>query len=75
VADQDTVDNLDLAEKARAMADGAPTGSMAKAAAGSVAVACATTRTLDDARAVLAGIVPEEARKAALDLLDGVVAG
>jgi hypothetical protein len=65
-----TRDNLDLATTAREMADRAPAGSFEKAVAGSVAVTCATTRTLDEARDVLAGIVPVEVRLPAIEFLD-----
>jgi hypothetical protein len=68
-------DNLELAATARDAADRAPDGSFEKAVAGSVAVTCATTRTLDDARHVLGGIVPEEVRKPAIDFLDHLIAG
>lgn len=64
-----TKDNLDLAESARAMADTAPAGSVQRAAAGSVAVSCATTRDVAHAQAVLEGITPKEVRQAALELL------
>jgi len=63
-----------LAVTAREAADRAPDGSFEKAVAGSVAVTCATTRTLDDARHVLGGIVPEEVRKPAIDYLDRLAA-
>jgi hypothetical protein len=69
-----TRDNLDLAATAREAADRAPDGSLEKAVAGSVAVTCATTRTVDDARHVLRGIVPPEVRKPAIDFLDHLVA-
>jgi hypothetical protein len=65
-----TRDNLDLATTAREMADRAPAGSLEKAVAGSVAVTCATTRTLDEARDVLGGIVPVEVRRPAIEFLD-----
>ncbi|GAA2098016.1 hypothetical protein [Actinomadura alba] len=65
-----TSDNLDLAASAREIADGAPAGSVQQAAAGSVAVTCATTRSLAEARSVLGGVKPEPVRQAALDLLD-----
>ena len=65
-----TRDNLDVAATAREMADRAPAGSFEKAVAGSVAVTCATTRTLDEARDVLGGIVPVEVRKPAIEFLD-----
>ena len=70
-----TKDNLDLAESARDLADRAPAGSLEKAAAGSVAVTCATTRDVDQARTVLGGLVPEDVRRAAIELLDRLVAG
>jgi hypothetical protein len=63
-------DNLDLAETARELADNAPHGSLQQAAAGSVAVSCATTRDVDQARDVLNGITPDHVRHAALELLD-----
>jgi hypothetical protein len=63
-------DNLDLAASAREMADSAPDGSLQRAAAGSVAVTCATTRTLDQARTALDGVTPDDVRHAALELLD-----
>jgi hypothetical protein len=63
-------DNLDLAVSAREIADSAPAGSLRQAAAGSVAVTCATTRDLEHARKVLHGVSPEEVRSAALELLD-----
>ena len=65
-----TRDNLDLATTAREMADRAPAGSFEKAVAGSVAVTCATTRTLEEARDVLGGIVPVEVRRPAIEFLD-----
>lgn len=65
-----TRDNLDLATTAREMADRAPAGSFEKAVAGSVAVTCATTRTIEEARDVLGGIVPVEVRKPAIEFLD-----
>jgi hypothetical protein len=68
-----TRDNLDLATTAREMADRAPAGSFEKAVAGSVAVTCATTRTIDEARDVLGGIVPVEVRKPAIEFLDRLV--
>lgn len=70
-----SADNLDLATTARRIADGAPAGSLEQAAAGSVAVTCATTRNLAEARSVLAGVTPEEVRRAALELLDRLVSG
>ncbi|MBC6457181.1 hypothetical protein [Actinomadura sp. HBU206391] len=71
----DTSENLDLAASAREIADGSPSGSVQKAAAGSVAVTCATTRSLDEARTVLSGVKPEPVRQAALDLLDRLSVG
>jgi hypothetical protein len=65
-----TRDNLDLATTAREMADRAPAGSLEKAVAGSVAVTCATTRTIEEARDVLGGIVPVEVRRPAIEFLD-----
>lgn len=65
-----TRDNLDLATTAREMADRAPAGSFEKAVAGSVAVTCATTRTIEEARDVLSGIVPVEVRLPAIEFLD-----
>ncbi|MEV5408745.1 hypothetical protein AB0K60_07900 [Thermopolyspora sp. NPDC052614] len=65
-----TRENLDLAASAREIADNAPAGSLQQAAAGSVAVTCATTRTVAEARTVLEGVTPEEVRLAALELLD-----
>jgi hypothetical protein len=65
-----TRDNLDLATAAREMADQAPAGSLEKAVAGSVAVTCATTRTVEEARDVLRGVVPIEVRRPAIQLLD-----
>jgi hypothetical protein len=64
-----TRENLDLAASAREIADNAPAGSLQQAAAGSVAVTCATTRSVAEARSVLEGVTPEEVRVAALDLL------
>lgn len=63
-------DNLDLAVSARELADGAPPGSLEKAAAGSVAVTCATTRNVIEARSVLDGVIPVEVRRAAIELFD-----
>jgi hypothetical protein len=57
------------------MADQAPAGSLEKAVAGSVAVTCATTRTVDEARDVLAGVVPIEVRRPAIQLLDRLAVG
>jgi hypothetical protein len=65
----DSRDNLELAENARQIADSAPAGSVERAAAGSVAVTCATTRSLNEAQTVLEGVTPDNVREAALDLL------
>ena len=54
-----TKDNLDLAENAQHIADRAPAGSLEKAAAGSVAVTCATTRDLAHARTAYDGLAAE----------------
>jgi hypothetical protein len=70
-----TKDNLDLAESAQHIADRAPAGSLEKAAAGSVAVTCATTRDLAHARTVLAGVEPADVRDAAIELFDRLTAG
>ncbi|GAA4616403.1 hypothetical protein GCM10023195_72920 [Actinoallomurus liliacearum] len=69
-----TKDNLDLAEHARDLADRAPAGSLEKAAAGSVAVTCATTRDVEQARTVLGGVVPADVRQAAIALLERLAA-
>lgn len=63
-------DNLDLAASAQELADAAPTGSIDRAAASSVAITLATTRDIDDARQTLDGVSPEEVRQAALALFD-----
>lgn len=68
--DLDGMDNLDVAMRARELADDASPGSLRQAAAGSVAVACATTRDLKEARMALEGVNPAHVRDAALDLLD-----
>jgi hypothetical protein len=65
-----TKDNLDLATSAREVADQAPAGSLEKAVAGSVAVTCATTRTVEEARDVLGGIHPVEVRGPAIEFLE-----
>lgn len=65
-----TRDNLALAVSAREIADSAPAGSLRQAAAGSVAVTCATTRDILHARKALHGVTPDEVRHAALELLD-----
>ncbi|GII78822.1 hypothetical protein Sru01_38040 [Sphaerisporangium rufum] len=62
------IDNLDLATSARRLADDAPTGSLAHAAATSVAITCATTRDVAEARAALDGVTPADVRQAALDI-------
>ncbi|MEV0166423.1 hypothetical protein ACGFJC_42200 [Nonomuraea fuscirosea] len=63
-------DNLDLAASAQELADAAPTGSIDRAAASSVAITLATTRDISDARKTLDGLSPEEVRQAALQLFD-----
>jgi hypothetical protein len=63
-------DNLDLAASAQKLADAAPTGSIDRAAASSVAITLATTRDIDQARETLGGLSPEEVREAALQLFD-----
>ncbi|MFI6500250.1 hypothetical protein [Nonomuraea typhae] len=63
-------DNLDLAASAQELADGAPAGSVRRAAASSVAITLATTRDADHARTTLDGLSPDEVRQAALDLFD-----
>ncbi|MEZ7127597.1 hypothetical protein ACBR40_19895 [Nonomuraea sp. AD125B] len=63
-------DNLDLAASAQKLADAAPTGSIDRAAASSVAITLATTRDIDQARETLGGLSPEEVREAALELFD-----
>ncbi|MCT9935093.1 hypothetical protein N5079_33300 [Planotetraspora sp. A-T 1434] len=65
-----TKDNLDVAASAQELADSAPAGSLSHAAAKSVAITCATTRDLAEARAALDGITPDDVRQAALELLD-----
>ncbi|MEV7970325.1 hypothetical protein AB0O34_30700 [Sphaerisporangium sp. NPDC088356] len=61
-------DNLDLATTAREIADSAPAGSLSHAAATSVAITCATTRDISEARAALDGVTPDDVRDAALEL-------
>lgn len=61
-------DILDVAATAREIADSAPAGSLQKAAAGAVAVTCATTRDIPHARTVLDGVIPVNVRDAALEL-------
>jgi hypothetical protein len=68
------MDNLDLAATAREIADGSPAGSLSHAAATSVAITCATTRDLPEARAVLDGVTPADVRGAALDLFGRLTA-
>ncbi|GAA3648408.1 hypothetical protein GCM10022224_008940 [Nonomuraea antimicrobica] len=63
-------DNLDLAASAQELADAAPTGSIDRAAASSVAITLATTRDITDARKTLDGVTPEEVKQAALALFD-----
>lgn len=63
-------DNLELAAIAKSIADESPAGSLRLAAAGSVAVTCATTRDLAQARTTLEGITPAQVRDAALELLN-----
>ncbi|MFC4119089.1 hypothetical protein [Nonomuraea zeae] len=67
-------DNLDLAASAQQLADAAPTGSIDRAAASSVAITLATTRDITDARNTLDGLSPEEVRHAALELFDRLAA-
>ncbi len=69
-----TRDNLDLAASAQEMADTAPAGSVDRAAASSVAITCATTRDIAQARNALDGVTPDEVRQAALDLFDRLAA-
>ncbi len=65
-----STDILDLAASAREIADNEPAGSLSHAAAASVAITCATTRDVSQARTVLDGISPDEVRQAALELFD-----
>ncbi|MGP3959217.1 hypothetical protein ACTWPT_24740 [Nonomuraea sp. 3N208] len=67
-------DNLDLAASAQQLADAAPTGSIDRAAASSVAITLATTRDIPHARKTLDGLSPEDVRKAALELFDRLAA-
>ncbi|GII82535.1 hypothetical protein Ssi03_05250 [Sphaerisporangium siamense] len=69
------MDNLDLATTAREMADRSPAGSLDHAAATSVAITCATTRDVREARAALDGITPASVREAALELFGRLSAG
>ncbi|GAA4093054.1 hypothetical protein ACIBH1_31290 [Nonomuraea sp. NPDC050663] len=62
--------NLDLAEEAQRLADGAPAGSLDRVAAHSVAITCATTRDTEQARQTLDGLAPQEVRQAAIELFD-----
>ncbi|HEX4815390.1 MAG TPA: hypothetical protein VFV66_21820 [Nonomuraea sp.] len=67
-------DNLDLAASAQQLADAAPTGSIDRAAASSVAITLATTRDIKQARQTLDGLSPDEVRQAALELFDRLAA-
>jgi hypothetical protein len=64
------VDTLDVATSAQELSEQAPDGSLDRAAAGSVAVTCATARDFYTARAALEKIQPAEVRVAALELFD-----
>jgi len=64
------VDTLDLATSAHEISEQAPDGSLDRAAAGSVAVTCATARDFEQARAALEKVQPDEVRAAALELFD-----
>jgi hypothetical protein len=68
-------DNLDLAASAQQLADAAPTGSIDRAAASSVAITLATTRDISQARETLDGLSPEDVRKAAVELFERLSAG
>lgn len=68
------LDNRTLAKAARTLAAGAPVGSLAHAAAVSVAATCAATRNLAHAKDALAGIDPPRVRLAALQLFDRLTA-
>ncbi|MEO3874470.1 hypothetical protein ABGB18_37245 [Nonomuraea sp. B12E4] len=68
-------DNLDLAASAQELADAAPTGSIDRAAASSVAITLATTRDISAARKTLDGVTPQEVREAAVALFDRLSAG
>jgi hypothetical protein len=68
-------DNLDLAASAQQLADAAPTGSIDRAAASSVAITLATTRDITAARKTLNGLAPTEVRQAALALFERLSAG
>ncbi|MFG1707479.1 hypothetical protein ACFLIM_30185 [Nonomuraea sp. M3C6] len=63
-------DNLDLAASAQQLADAAPTGSIDRAAASSVAITLATTRDISHARKTLDGVTPEEVRDAAVEIFE-----
>jgi hypothetical protein len=65
-----THDNLDLAAKAQELADNELAGLLDRTAAKSVAITCATTRDLTEAREALDGVSPDEVRQAALALFD-----
>jgi hypothetical protein len=65
-----TNDNLDLAAKAQELADNELAGLLDRTAAKSVAITCATTRDLAEARDALGGVSPDEVRQAALELFD-----
>ena len=69
-----TTDNLDLAASAREMADSRPVGTLGHTAAASVAITCATTRDIDQARSVLSGVTPDEVRRAALEIFERLTA-
>ncbi|GGK89749.1 hypothetical protein Sme01_50110 [Sphaerisporangium melleum] len=70
-----SADNLDLATSARELADREPAGSLTHAAATSVAITCATTRNIAEARAVLYGVTPPDVREAALALFNRLSTG
>jgi len=59
--------NADLAAQARHLAADAPAGSIARKAAGVLAVSLATTGTLTGARRVLEAVHPPEVRQAAAE--------
>ncbi|GAA5084916.1 uncharacterized protein involved in high-affinity Fe2+ transport [Thermocatellispora tengchongensis] len=75
VSDAHDIDNLDLAATAQQMADDAPAGSLDQAAAASVAITCATTRDIGDARSALAGITPDDVRQKAMELFERLASG
>lgn len=64
---------VELAARARTTADAAPRGSAERKAAGCVAVALSTTRTLAAARRALASVRPEAVRDDALAYLDRLI--